>query len=164
MKILGNQASGLACAPPINSIKFLQATRANDIPLGGSIFDLARQSDLGFIQSDKNRPSLNNIPKFDIFQIYVYIQRMSWTVLLKKQVVKNLKKLPKDVQLLAQALTEDLKQSGPVQFTWKNYSKLSGEQYHCHLNYSYVACWEVIDKKIKILEVYYVGSREKAPY
>jgi hypothetical protein len=27
-----------------------------------------------------------------------------------------------------------------------------------------VACWEVIDKKIQLVEVYYVGSREKAPY
>jgi hypothetical protein len=89
---------------------------------------------------------------------------VSWVVLVKKQVSKNLRKLPKDVQLLAQALAEDLKTDGPNQFTWTSYSKLTGEKYHCHLNYSYVACWEIVDRKIRIIEVYYVGSREKAPY
>ncbi len=89
---------------------------------------------------------------------------MSWTVSIKKRVAKGLRKLPVEVQLLAQTLTEDLKNEGPIQFTWKNYSKLGSERYHCHLNYSYVACWEVVDKKIKLIEVYYVGSREKAPY
>ena len=83
---------------------------------------------------------------------------------IKKKVAKDIRKLPKEVQLLAQALMEDLKSDGPIQFTWKNYSRLAGEEYHCHLNYSYVACWEVVDKKIKLIEVYYVGSREKAPY
>ena len=32
-----------------------------------------------------------------------------------------------------------------------------------HLNYRYVACWNYRQGKIEI-EVYYVGSREKAPY
>ena len=89
---------------------------------------------------------------------------MQWTVLIKKKVAKDLKKLPKEVQLLAQFLVEDLISDGPIQFTWKNYSRLQGNTYHCHLNYSYVACWEVTDKNIKLIEVYYVGSREKAPY
>jgi hypothetical protein len=38
---------------------------------------------------------------------------------------------------------------------------------HCHLikgRPTYVACWEVKDPKNKILEVYYVGTHEKAPY
>jgi hypothetical protein len=40
----------------------------------------------------------------------------------------------------------------------------SGGRYHCHLNYSFVVVWEVVDEKIRILEVTYVGSREDAPY
>ena len=35
--------------------------------------------------------------------------------------------------------------------------------FHCHLNYRYVACWTHRQGEIEI-EVYYVGSREKAPY
>lgn len=44
------------------------------------------------------------------------------------------------------------------------YSKLTHDRYHCHLNYRFVAVWEVIDDKIQVLEVTYVGSREDAPY
>ena len=47
---------------------------------------------------------------------------------------------------------------------WKNFSWLEGNKYHCHLTYRYVACWEVLDEKIQLMEVYYVGSREKSPY
>ena len=74
-------------------------------------------------------------------------------------------KLPKDVQDLALALTADLKKHGfnPGK-KWKNFSRLEEDKYHCHLNYSYVACWEVLDEKIKLMEVYYVGSREDSPY
>ena len=36
-------------------------------------------------------------------------------------------------------------------------------KYHCHLSLSWVACWELKDNKIEV-EVYYVGSRESAPY
>jgi hypothetical protein len=53
-----------------------------------------------------------------------------------------------------------------VRFTGKATKQLY-EKYHCHLKAgrpTYVACWELIDKKIRILEVYYVGTREKAPY
>jgi hypothetical protein len=38
---------------------------------------------------------------------------------------------------------------------------------HCHLRKgrpTYVACWRIIDKKTKQIEVYYVGSHEGAPY
>ena len=47
--------------------------------------------------------------------------------------------------------------------TWKNYSKLGKNKYHCHLNYRHVACWTA-EKETITIEVYYVGSREKAPY
>jgi hypothetical protein len=29
---------------------------------------------------------------------------------------------------------------------------------------AYVACWEVKNKKIRLLAMYYVGTHEKAPY
>ena len=66
---------------------------------------------------------------------------------------------------------EDLEQHGPsTGGGWKNYSKLNGmpgDKRHCHLSKgrpTYVCCWEVLDKKLKITEIYYVGTHEKAPY
>ncbi len=63
------------------------------------------------------------------------------------------------------ALTKSLRFNGvnPGK-EWNNYSKLGQGQHHCHLTRSYVACWKEVDKEIKILEIYYVGSRENAPY
>ncbi len=89
----------------------------------------------------------------------------TWTVEIKKKVKRRMVKLPRDVQDLALALAIDLRRHGhnPGK-RWKNYSWLEDEKYHCHLNYSYVACWEVVDEKIQLMEVYYVGSREDAPY
>lgn len=63
-----------------------------------------------------------------------------WNVVIKKKVLKNLKKLPVDVQERFAFLTKDLENSGPEQITWKNYSKLGKEKYHCHLGYRHVAC------------------------
>jgi mRNA-degrading endonuclease RelE of RelBE toxin-antitoxin system len=86
-----------------------------------------------------------------------------YVINIKKSVQKNLKKLPQDVVQRFNALAEDLREKGPVAHGWKNYSKLSENKYHCHLNYSYVACW-TNDKGTITIEVYYVGSREDAPY
>ena len=88
---------------------------------------------------------------------------MKYKVNIKKKVNKNLLKLPKEVKQMFLLLIEDLKEKGPVQETWKNYSKLQKNNYHCHLGYRHVACWKKENKNITI-EVYYVGSREKSPY
>ena len=40
---------------------------------------------------------------------------------------------------------------------------LSETEYHCHLAYSWVACWRH-EKYTITIEVYYAGSRENAPY
>lgn len=89
---------------------------------------------------------------------------MSWTVQIKKKVAKNLKKLPKSINEALESLIVDLEDGGPVRGDWPNYSKLADGSHHCHLNYSYVAVWTDEDKKLKIIEVTYVGSRENAPY
>jgi len=61
------------------------------------------------------------------------------------------------------ALVRDLEATGPVQPSWMNYSKLGDDRYHCHLGYHHSACWMSLNGTITI-EVYYVGSRENAPY
>lgn len=86
-----------------------------------------------------------------------------YTVNEKKKIQKNLRKLPKEVQSLYRALLIDLRTDGPEQQSWMNFSKLGGNKYHCLLNYHYVACWTYEDE-ILTVEVYYVGSRENAPY
>ena len=90
---------------------------------------------------------------------------MAWVVRLKKS--KQLKKLDRkkkqDISDLLMRLVKDLKTTGPVQGKWSNYSKLSDGSHHCHLTYSFVACWKETKKGLEI-EVYYVGSRENAPY
>ncbi len=88
---------------------------------------------------------------------------MQYRVLIKKKVEKRLDKLPKQVRQLFYLLISDLQAIGPIQKSWNNFSALEQDKYHCHLNYRYVACWSCRKTEI-IIEVYYVGSREKAPY
>ena len=88
---------------------------------------------------------------------------MRHEVRIKKKALKNLRRMSLEVRQLFFLLTEDLKQFGAIQRDWRNFSKLGENQYHCHLNYSHVACWTFVKGTI-IIEVYYVGSREKAPY
>ena len=68
----------------------------------------------------------------------------------------------KDRYTLAK-LIDSIEERGPVQPGFMNYSKLSNTEYHCHLSYHWVACWRCEDGKY-LVEVYYVGSRESAPY
>ena len=95
---------------------------------------------------------------------------MQWTVTISNKANKQLKKLPEKVVLFAQLLVADLEVRGPKPGgKWRNYSKIIGnkERHHCHLikgRPTYVACWEVLDKKQRRIEVYYVGTHENAPY
>jgi mRNA-degrading endonuclease RelE of RelBE toxin-antitoxin system len=88
---------------------------------------------------------------------------MGYEVRIKKKVARGLERLPADVQKLLFLLILDLKSDGPIQKSWRNFSSLGKDRYHCHLNYRYVACWTCRRNEI-VIEVYYVGSREKAPY
>ena len=86
-----------------------------------------------------------------------------FTVALLKRAEKQARRLrPPEKRKLIQ-LIEDLRDFGPVQHRWKNYSKISKFEHHCHLSYHWVACWRETDEKL-LLEIYYVGSRENAPY
>lgn len=88
---------------------------------------------------------------------------MVYEVVIKRKMERGLRKLPNRVQRKFFALIEDLRDGGPVQSRWPNYSKLAEGRYHCHLEYHYVACWRCEGDQV-IIEVYYVGSREDAPY
>jgi mRNA-degrading endonuclease RelE of RelBE toxin-antitoxin system len=88
---------------------------------------------------------------------------MKHEVRIKRKVARGLRKLPSDVQKLLYLLIADLQADGPIQKSWRNFSPLGQDRYHCHLNYRYVACWTCRENEI-VIEVYYAGSREKAPY
>lgn len=76
-------------------------------------------------------------------------------------------KLPRSIQKSLIALLADIEDKGPVRGAWTNYGKLSPSRHHCHIKKgkpTYVAVWEVTDKKVQLVEVIYVGTYEKAPY
>ena len=92
---------------------------------------------------------------------------MPWQVAFTKRSAKQRNDLPEAVAQRLDALVQEIAVSGPVRGNWKNYGKLSATNHHCHLKSghpTYVVCWEVRDKTIQIVEVYYVGTHEKAPY
>jgi hypothetical protein len=96
----------------------------------------------------------------------------NWQIGFSRKAARQASKLDTGVLAALDLLVKDLKYFGPIPGKhWSNYGKLKGiksrDRRHCHLikgSPTYVCCWEVIDKKIKIIEVYYVGTHEKAPY
>jgi mRNA-degrading endonuclease RelE of RelBE toxin-antitoxin system len=92
-----------------------------------------------------------------------------WQVGFSAKAAKQYKKLSIDLKSVISTLVAELEVRGPMVPDWKHFGKLrgKGERFHCHIKSgrpTYVACWEVIDKKIHILEVYYVGTHENVPY
>jgi hypothetical protein len=92
---------------------------------------------------------------------------MNWQVVYnRKKFQKNI--LPAKVAATMELLVAEIEQSGPVRGNWPNYSKLPNNQHHCHIKKgkpTYVAVWEDIGKKkVKLVEIIYVGTHEKAPY
>ena len=71
--------------------------------------------------------------------------------------------MPQQMQARFAALLEDLRDIGPLQPGWPNFSGLGKDCYHCHLGHKWVACWRW-EKETIVIEVYYAGSRENAPY
>lgn len=95
---------------------------------------------------------------------------MIWTIKFTKKAAKQVRLLDEKIALVLQVLVEDLKRNPAPGKHWPNYGKLRGrkneDKRHCHLikgNPTYVCCWDV-NKTDKIIEVYYVGTHEKAPY
>ncbi len=86
-----------------------------------------------------------------------------FNVIIKKKIFKEIKKMPVHVQEKLAVLVDDLREKGPVQPGWPNYSKLGKDKHHCHLTRKWVACWYYEEQSL-IIEAYYAGSRENAPY
>ncbi|UFS69313.1 cytotoxic translational repressor of toxin-antitoxin stability system [Geomonas sp. RF6] len=92
---------------------------------------------------------------------------MPWTVKFTRQAEKQAATLPKKLRAVLALLAHEIETDGPVRGNWPNYGKLSKTRHHCHLKKgkpTYVAVWEVVDGQIRLVEVTYVGTHEKAPY
>ena len=94
---------------------------------------------------------------------------MKWTVKYTNKAAKQYNKLPHAVRDMVDFLVMEICLNGPVQGHWKNYSKLRGRknQHHCHVKSgrpTYVVVWEESENEIKLVEVVYAGTHEKAPY
>jgi mRNA-degrading endonuclease RelE of RelBE toxin-antitoxin system len=92
---------------------------------------------------------------------------MSWNVELTNKAKKQAEKLPKAVKDSLKLLMREIAISGPIRGNWANYSKLSDTENHCHIKKgrpTYVAVWREDKVRIRLVEVTYVETHEKAPY
>ena len=69
-----------------------------------------------------------------------------FNVIVTKKAMKGIEKMPHTIQLTMAHLIEDLIQNGPILRNWSNFSKIGINQYHCHLAYKWVACWEYLQE------------------
>ena len=86
-----------------------------------------------------------------------------YTVITRKAALKRIWKAPERVQQRFALLLFEMAEAGPYRANWPNYSPIGDNRYHCHLGFSWVACW-TYSKETVTIEVYYAGSRESAPY
>jgi hypothetical protein len=92
---------------------------------------------------------------------------MEWIVVFSGKSRKQKEKLPLRVRELLFQLVREIEAGGPVRGDWPNYSKLSVDTHHCHLkkgNPTYVTVWREERNEIRLVEVIYAGTHEKAPY
>jgi mRNA-degrading endonuclease RelE of RelBE toxin-antitoxin system len=92
-----------------------------------------------------------------------------WKVVIHKKIAKVRQRLPKIVKYKLDLLIKELQIEGPYRTNWLNYGPLKDKKnlYHCHIKKgtpTYVVVWQLLDKEVKILEVTYVGTHEKAQY
>jgi mRNA-degrading endonuclease RelE of RelBE toxin-antitoxin system len=92
---------------------------------------------------------------------------MNWSVTLHAKVCKAIPRLPVRVRAMLALLLREIELNGPARGDWPNYGKLGKDTYHCNLKKgqpTYVVVWQVTDKAIRLVEITYAGTHEKAPY
>jgi len=92
---------------------------------------------------------------------------MVWRVELTARTMKQQRKLPQRVREVLFQLIRDIEAAGPVRGDWPDYSKLAAGEHHCHLKKgqpTYVAVWRESKGTIRLVEIVYAGTHEKAPY
>ena len=95
-----------------------------------------------------------------------------WIVTYSRKANKQLDALPEKIRIKMTVLAKEISESGPIRRNWHNFGSLKGRglpdnAYHCHLKEgqpTYVSCWYVVNKELKKVEVFYVGTHENTPY
>ena len=90
----------------------------------------------------------------------------NWSVDLVRQAKKYKVNLSLGALELFYLLVKELRESGPYRVGWPNYKPFNSTNFHCHIKKgrpTYVCCWK-IDKKKRLIEIYYAGTHEKADY
>jgi hypothetical protein len=99
-------------------------------------------------------------------------QSKKWKVDLSRRADKDKNDLPEKVQAQIFLLAQEMRTLGPIRRNWPNFSSLEGkglpkDTFHCHVKKgkpTYVACWNIVSKKERKIEVFYVGTHANAPY
>ena len=91
----------------------------------------------------------------------VYTVAMTWTVYLTRKAHKQLVKLPRSIQDLADLAVADLEEQGINPQGW-NTLKTDDDEYRLRLNYRYRLRYRVTDDQTLVIEVFYVGHRREA--
>jgi len=86
---------------------------------------------------------------------------MTWTVYLTRKAHKQLVKLPRSIQDLADLAIQDLEEQGINPQGW-NTLKTDNKEYRLRLNYRYRMRYRVSDQQHLEIEVFYVGHRREA--
>ena len=94
---------------------------------------------------------------------------MTWTVLFTAKARKQAGKLPACWRDALEFLVEEIKRDGPVRHDWPHYGPIKGSEgcHHCHLNKGkprYVAVWREVRGEVRVVEIRYAGTHEKARY
>lgn len=96
-----------------------------------------------------------------------------WKVEYSRPAAKAKRALPAGIQAQIDLLAKEIEIAGPIRLNWANFGALKkgkgvpDKAYHCHIKKgrpTYVACWTVENRRIKFVEIYYVGTHENAPY
>ena len=90
-----------------------------------------------------------------------------WQVILSTRAEKQINRLSVNVKTRLFYLLAEIERTGPIRGNWPNYGKLDDTRHHCHIRKGkpcFVAVWEVVDTKINMIEVKYVGTHEGARY
>ncbi len=91
----------------------------------------------------------------------VYYSLVSRTVYLTQKAHKQLLKLPRSIQDLADLAVADLEEQGINPQGW-NTLKTDKDEYRLRLNYRYRMRYRVSGKQAIAIEVFYVGHRREA--
>ncbi len=86
---------------------------------------------------------------------------MTWTVYLTKKAHKQLAKLPRMIQVLADLAVTDLEEQGVNPQGW-NTLKIGKDEYRLRLNFRYRMRYRVTTEQSLRIEVFYMGHRREA--